>query len=105
MGSITTYIVVTHIGNGCDESRKGLCLSFGSNGLTGLGGPISAIAGDRSRLGVAYLGFRNLNDVPKSFGETVHCALRVIGGHVYRVVLGGGFFQHVCGNSEPMRAL
>lgn len=37
--------------------------------------------------------------------EAVHRAHRIIGGHVFdRGVLAGGLFQHVCGNSEPVRA-
>lgn len=30
--------------------------------------------------------------VSESFGETVHCADRIIGWHVYRVFVAGGFF-------------
>jgi hypothetical protein len=42
----------------------------------------------------------------ESSRKSIHRAHRIIGGHVYgRVVFAGGFFQHVCGNSDPVRAL
>jgi hypothetical protein len=44
--------------------------------------------------------------LPKTNRETVHRASRIIGWHVWsvRVFVAGGFFQHVCGNSEPVSA-
>ena len=41
----------------------------------------------------------------QSFREPIHCAHRIIGGHVGHGGLAGGFFQHVCGNSEPVSAV
>lgn len=45
-------------------------------------------------------------NTPQSIREPLHRANRIIGGHVvFRVVFAGGFFQHVCGNSEPVSAV
>ncbi len=50
--------------------------------------------------------FRSGKDTAQSLGETCHRALWIIGWHVFFLgVLVGGFFQHVCGNSEPVSAV
>ena len=43
----------------------------------------------------------------QTIGELRHRAFRFIGANVWnvRVFVAGSFFQHVCGNSEPVRAL
>ena len=48
--------------------------------------------------------FRHGKHTPKSIGKAVKRAHRIIGGHVYHAGVEGGFFQHVCGNSEPVSA-
>jgi hypothetical protein len=43
---------------------------------------------------------------PQAERESVHCADWIIGVYVLdRDGLAGGFFQHVCGNSEPVSAV
>jgi len=42
---------------------------------------------------------------PQTVSKAVHCARWIIGGHVGHGVFAGGFFQHVCGNSEPVSAV
>ena len=70
---------------------------------------MAAIASSRSfpaapLLRFPYDVFLGRQDAPQSISETVHGADRIIGWYVYRVFVAGGFFQHVCGNSEPVSA-
>jgi len=54
----------------------------------------------------AFSGGRISEDAAQPFCESVERAHWIISGHVYDLVgFAGGFFQHVCGNSEPMSAL
>ncbi len=49
---------------------------------------------------------RRSQDAAESFIEMLHRVRGVIGADVYdRVFVVGGFFQHVCGNSEPVSAV
>jgi hypothetical protein len=38
----------------------------------------------------------------QAISESFHRACWIIGGYVYGVSVAGGFFQHVCGNSESV---
>jgi hypothetical protein len=49
---------------------------------------------------------RSCEDAPQSFVEVIHRVLGIIGANVdNRAFVAGSFFQHVCGNSEPVSAV
>jgi hypothetical protein len=48
----------------------------------------------------------SVKNAAQSVRETIHCAHRIIGWHVFYLgAFAGSFFQHVCGNSEPVSAV
>jgi hypothetical protein len=53
-----------------------------------------------------WLGFWSYQYTSQSVGELFHRPFGFIGSHVWhvRAFVAGIFFQHVCGNSEPVRA-
>jgi hypothetical protein len=53
-----------------------------------------------------YRALGNSQNTPQALRKSVLGMVRIVGGHVVgRAVLAGGFFQHVCGNSEPVSAV
>ena len=50
--------------------------------------------------------FRRRKDAPQAFIEVFHRVFWIIGAYVDdRAFVAGSFFQHVCGNSEPVSAV
>ena len=53
----------------------------------------------------SLVGFGRAENAAQSLVEMFHRVRRIVGAHVDdRVFALGSFFQHVCGNSEPVSA-